>query len=250
MINDIYSGEEYYGETVLHIAIVNEDPAMVKFLLDKGADVQARACGNFFTPDDQKDSRSDSLDHEHVDLCVQTNYEGYVYWGDYTLGFATCLEQEECVRLLLAKGADPNKQDANGNTCMHMLVIHDKLEMFDLLYECGGRLDIKNNQNLSPLTLAAKLARKDMYEHICDKVREIYWLYGNVTSAGYPLEDVDTISQNGTINCDSALHLIVYGGEDGHLDMMDGLIVALLQEKWKTFARSRLVLGNSHIHLC
>ena len=49
----------------------------------------------------------------------------HVYWGEYPLGFAACLGQEECVRLLLAKGADPNVQDTNGNTVMHMLVIHD-----------------------------------------------------------------------------------------------------------------------------
>ena len=65
------------GETILHIAIVNEDPAMVKFLLDNGADVNVRACGNFFCPDDQKDSRNDNLDHEWVDVCQQTNYEGW-----------------------------------------------------------------------------------------------------------------------------------------------------------------------------
>lgn len=34
--------DEYYGESVLHIAIVNEDPAMVKFLLDAGAIVMER----------------------------------------------------------------------------------------------------------------------------------------------------------------------------------------------------------------
>lgn len=61
---------------ILHLAIVNEDPAMVKYLLDKGADVSAQVCGNFFTPDDQKSSRSDCLDHEWVDLCKETNYEG------------------------------------------------------------------------------------------------------------------------------------------------------------------------------
>lgn len=68
----------FQGETVLHLAIVNEDPAMVKFLLDKGADVEARVCGNFFTPDDQRESRTDVLDHEWVSLCRETNYEGWV----------------------------------------------------------------------------------------------------------------------------------------------------------------------------
>lgn len=39
---DIYLSDEYYGESVLHIAIVNEDPAMVKYLLDANAYVEER----------------------------------------------------------------------------------------------------------------------------------------------------------------------------------------------------------------
>lgn len=64
------------GENVLHIAIVNEDPAMVKFLLDSGVNFQERCFGNFMCPEDQKFSRSDSLDHEWVNLTAFTNYEG------------------------------------------------------------------------------------------------------------------------------------------------------------------------------
>jgi hypothetical protein len=45
------------GENVLHIAIVNEEPATVKFLLDAGVDFTQRACGKFFSPEDQKPSR-------------------------------------------------------------------------------------------------------------------------------------------------------------------------------------------------
>jgi len=48
------------------------------------------------------------------------------YWGEYPLSFAACLGQEECVRLLIAKGADIYKKDSNGNTALHMVVIHDK----------------------------------------------------------------------------------------------------------------------------
>lgn len=244
LINDIYLSEEYYGENALHMAIVIEDPSMVKFLLDKGADYHQRCCGNFFTPDDQKDSRTDSLDHEWVDVCQKTNYEGHVYFGEYPLSFAACLGQEECVRLLIAKGANPNLQDSNGNTVMHMLVIMDrkytsKKDMFDILYSLGARLDIRNRQGLTPLTLAAKLARKEMYEHILEIIRQIYWIYGNVTCAGYPLPDIDTISASGELDKFSALNLVVYGESEGHLDMMDGLIVNLLKEKWKVFARFR-----------
>ena len=47
----------FTGENVLHIAIVNEEPATVKFLLDAGVDFQQRCCGTFFCPADQKSSR-------------------------------------------------------------------------------------------------------------------------------------------------------------------------------------------------
>lgn len=47
------------------------------------------------------------------------------YWGEYLLSFAACLGQEECVRLLCAKDADINLEDTNGNTALHMIVIHD-----------------------------------------------------------------------------------------------------------------------------
>ncbi|XP_052249254.1 transient receptor potential cation channel subfamily V member 6-like isoform X6 [Dreissena polymorpha] len=239
LINDIYQAEEYYGENALHMAIVIEDPSMVKFLLDKGANYHERACGMFFTPFDQKDSRTDSLDHEWVDVCEETNYEGHVYFGEYPLSFAACLGQEECVRLLIAKGANPNLQDNNGNTVLHMLVIIDRKDMFDILYGLGARLDIRNRQGLTPLTLAAKLARKEMYEHILELIRHVHWIYGNVTCAGYPLPDIDTISATGELDNHSVLNLVVYGESEGHLDMMDGLIVNLLKEKWKVFARFR-----------
>lgn len=64
------------GENVLHIAIVNEDPAMVKYLLDHGVNYNERCYGNFMSPEDQKASRSDVLTNEVVLNDPMTNYEG------------------------------------------------------------------------------------------------------------------------------------------------------------------------------
>ena len=83
--------------------------------------------------------------------------------------------------------------------------------MVDLLYELGGSLEIKNRQGLTPLTLTAVKARKEMFDHILQKTRTIYWQYGNVTCAGYPLEDIDTIGKDGSLNENSAVSIIVRG---------------------------------------
>ena len=64
LLNDIYLSEEYYGENVLHMSAVAEDPSIVKWLLDIGADFHRRCYGNFFTCDDQKSSRSDNKEYE------------------------------------------------------------------------------------------------------------------------------------------------------------------------------------------
>jgi transient receptor potential cation channel subfamily V protein 5 len=117
----------------LHIAIVNEDPAMVKYCLLKGADVHQKACGKFFCPDDQKDNSSNSLTQESPIFSEKTNYAGKSYFGEYPLSFAAILNQEESVRLLIAMGADPDKQDFNGNTVFHMLVISNNLVIGFLL---------------------------------------------------------------------------------------------------------------------
>ncbi|XP_043237140.1 transient receptor potential cation channel subfamily V member 5-like [Amphibalanus amphitrite] len=238
LINDIYMADEYFGENVLHIAIVNEDPAMVKFLLNKGVDVHERCFGNFMCPEDQKSSRADVLGTEIVQVSANTNYKGYVYWGEYPLSFAACLGQEECYRLILARGADPDTQDTNGNTTIHMMVIYDKMSMFDLVYECGARIDLVNRLGLTPLTLAAKLAKKDIFFHILKVQREIYWQIGNITCAAYPLPGLDSIDmKTGKIDRNSALNLIAFGENMDHLDMLDGVIVDLLVAKWNAFVK-------------
>lgn len=64
------------GLSPLHLAIVNEDPTMVAYLLNKGADVNQRCYGALFYPDDQVGTRTDSLEHEYVDINQVTDYSG------------------------------------------------------------------------------------------------------------------------------------------------------------------------------
>ncbi|CAJ0581972.1 unnamed protein product, partial [Mesorhabditis spiculigera] len=229
---------DYYGLSPLHQAIVNEDPYMVRILLNKGADVSKRCYGAFFCADDQKVSRTDSLEHEYVELALKTNYIGHMYFGEYPIHFAVCMNQPECYRLLLAKKANPNAQDTNGNTALHMCVIHENVEMLRLAVELGANLKIMNRQGLTPLTLAARLAKKQMFAILLDMESE---------PTAFPLFCIDSINeQNGEINDNSALALVVYGETYDHLELLDGLLENILQSKWESFARNtwRKYLGS------
>uniref|UniRef100_A0AC34FQI7 ANK_REP_REGION domain-containing protein n=1 Tax=Panagrolaimus sp. ES5 TaxID=591445 RepID=A0AC34FQI7_9BILA len=238
LINDIFISEEYYGLSHLHQAIVNEDPYMTNYLLQHGADVNQRCYGAFFCANDQKSGRTDSLEHEYVDLPERTNYMGRMYFGEYPLAFAACTNQLDCYRLLRAKRADPNQKDTNGNTVLHMTVIHENLEMLKLAYDTGAKLQVMNKQSLTPLTLAAKIAKKKMFEQILQLESTVVWNYGEASSIAYPLAKLDTINQEtGHLNEDSALFLAAYGETKEHLEMLDGLLENLLQAKWDAFAK-------------
>ncbi|VDP16088.1 unnamed protein product [Soboliphyme baturini] len=242
LVNDIYLSEEYYGQSALHQAIINEDLAMVRFLLRNGADVHQRCYGAFFCPDDQKETRCDSLEHEWVDVDKETNYAGRTYWGEYPLSFAACTRQPECFRLLIANKADPNMRDTNGNTVLHLMVIHELPEMFDLAYRLGAKLHIQNNQNLIPLTLAAKLAKKKMFDHVLNYEKQYLWTYGSLMCIAYPLSSIDTIEEEtGKLKEISALSLITFAESSCHLMLFEGLVENLLEAKWKTFAKRKSV---------
>ncbi|KAI6201301.1 Nanchung [Aphelenchoides besseyi] len=238
IINDFYICDEYYGETALHMGIVNENPEIVRFLLRSGASVDVRCTGNFFTSDDQKSSRLDSAFSEHALLNRHTYYTGHLYWGEYPLAFAACLSQSDCFRMLCAYGADPNWQDTNGNTVLHICTIHENWEMFELALKCGAKLHVQNRQQLTPLTLAAYLAKKEMFHLIVKEERHIYWTYGGVMSAGYPLQHLDSIEPStGEINRNSGLALVIYGNSADHLLLLPDLLEELIYKKWTTYAR-------------
>ncbi|CAF4116038.1 unnamed protein product [Rotaria sp. Silwood2] len=152
--------------------------------------------------------RVDNVTKECPDVSVAINYGGYCYFDEYPLSFAAVLQQEESVRLLVAKIADRNCQDSNDDIPLHI-----------------------------PLTLTAVKARKKIFDHISQKVRTIYYQYRNVICADYPLDDIDTIGKDESLNDTSSLNIIVRGESADHLDMMNVLIVKLLNEKWRTFIK-------------
>lgn len=68
-------------------------------------------CGAFMSAEDTKASRTDSPEHEYVALAPMTNYDGYVYWGEYPLSFAACLSQVSTKRNISLYSID--------STCHH-----------------------------------------------------------------------------------------------------------------------------------
>ncbi|XP_075251600.1 transient receptor potential cation channel subfamily V member 6-like isoform X2 [Convolutriloba macropyga] len=261
LVVDIYLSNDYYGQTPLHMALLNEDLVLLKMMLDlkdpvsreRVVDLSARCNGSFFIPMDQK--QEVNLNPKMGEIPVLnsycTNYAGPCYWGEFPLSFAVCLGLEAEFTWLLHRGASPLATDLNGNNILHMLVIHNKLDMFKSCIELleddilGKLLDTKNKQDYIPLTLAAFCGRKEIFNLILSYQSKVLWIYGDLHAVEYLLTDIDTIRPDGSLNQNSALHIIAMKAKDSvdHMDMLSGVMKELVDWKWSLFGK-QILLAN------
>uniref|UniRef100_A0A8C3X8K3 Transient receptor potential cation channel subfamily V member 2 n=1 Tax=Cyanoderma ruficeps TaxID=181631 RepID=A0A8C3X8K3_9PASS len=234
----------YRGQTALHIAIEKRSLDMVKLLVENGADVHARAHGEFF----------------------RKKKEGvYFYFGELPLSLAACTNQLDVVDYLLNnphQKARLQEQDTQGNTVLHALVmIADDTEentkfvstTYVEILKAGVKLDptckleeIVNYDGLNPLQLAAKTGKVEIFRHIIQReIKEpVYrhlsrkfteWTYGPIHVSLYDLSSLDSFEEN------SVLEILAYSSDTPNRYKMVVLepLNKLLQQKWETFASKR-----------
>ncbi|XP_039703357.1 transient receptor potential cation channel subfamily V member 2 isoform X1 [Pteropus medius] len=236
LVNAQCTDEHYRGHSALHIAIEKRSLQCVRLLVENGADVHARACGRFF----QKKSQG---------TCF--------YFGELPLSLAACTKQWDVVTYLLENPNQPARlqaTDSLGNTVLHALVmIADNsaensalvIRMYDGLLQVGARLcptvqleDIRNRQGLTPLKLAAKEGKIEIFRHIlqrefsgpCQPLSRKFteWCYGPVRVSLYDLASVDSWEEN------SVLEIIAFHCRSPHRHRMVVLepLNKLLEAKW------------------
>ncbi|XP_062844383.1 transient receptor potential cation channel subfamily V member 1-like [Trichomycterus rosablanca] len=239
LVNAEFRDPNYEGQTALHIAIERRSKHYVTLLLEHGAKVDARACGKLFQP--------------HSDISF--------YFGELPLSLAACTNQKDIVDLLMENNANIRHTDSLGNTVLHALVMvadntpdntsfvcsmYDYILSKDIVQNSQQENleDIENNQGLTPVKLAAKKGRIQLFDHILQREFQqeesrhlsrkfTEWTYGPVCSSLYDLTSLDTYEKN------SVLEIVVYGTEiPNRLEMLEvEPLNMMLEEKWSRFAR-------------
>ena len=155
-------------QSLLHIAIVKSSVDMVKFLLKTCPELLlCRATGQFFRPG------------------------GACYYGEFPLSFAVCTNQPDLVRILLDAQADPTRKDSmQGNHALHMAVLHNHTDMYDLLVDewkarrhmhaqwAGGDTCLSmlpNNAGQQTLALAAAEGSAEMFDYVLTRAGQVVW---------------------------------------------------------------------------
>ena len=81
------------------------------------------------------------------------------------LHFSVLADNQENVKMLLKKKANPNARDSMGNTPMHFAVTINSLPIVKLLDDFGADATIKNMEEECPIDLAQKEDQKELIAH-------------------------------------------------------------------------------------
>jgi hypothetical protein len=126
---NINSISKTYKQTPLMKASSWGDEKAVRYLLERGADINLR----------------DKLGRTALHLTIRPAHV-------------------ETLKLLLEYKADITIKDNDGNTPLHLAVLRQNEEITKILLEKGAPLDIRNNKNETPLDLAQKQKNQKFVE--------------------------------------------------------------------------------------
>lgn len=92
--------------------------------------------------------------------------------GITALAYAIGANRTAVVKVLLDKGADPDKVDNNGCSGCHYAAAYGRKELLEYLVSIGGKINGKNTQGQTPLALATKNKQASTIEWLKSKSAE------------------------------------------------------------------------------
>jgi hypothetical protein len=135
---DVDSKDDKYGQTPLSWAAENGHEAVVKLLLEKGADMESKS-NNGRTP----------------------------------LSWAAKNGREAVVRLLLEKGADVESESNNGQTPLSWATRYGHEAVVKMLLEKGADVESKSNKGQTPLSWAAEYGHEAVVKMLLEKEADV-----------------------------------------------------------------------------
>jgi ankyrin repeat protein len=184
-IENVHSGC-YYGEYPLSFAVSVGNIEICNLLYDacweRRSAVERNPIDGF---SDEPSSERDKMENilENRSIAKLSHYKSFVEENDDLLSDEDCAQITMKEKLVMWRFV--NAADSLGNTAMHIAVIHNRKGVIDwLMTKEEGRhsLDLLNNDGFTPLTLAARNGRVEIFHHILYRhMSQIAWTYGRVS---------------------------------------------------------------------
>lgn len=155
------------GLYALSAAIKESSPELVKWLLDNGASLDLVEKNGFYSLHHPIMARSVTCTELLLKAGAKVNRVFPKYKITY-LHIAARSSFFDIVRLLLKYGADPNRQDENGDTPLHFVASskypNEGGWCVEALLQAGADVNARNNAGLTPLDIARNSGREHIQE--------------------------------------------------------------------------------------
>lgn len=158
---DLTTLRNYYGETLLHVAVRKGDNRMITLCAQYGINPLERdkkgltAVHLVKTPDAVK-----FFCERGVPFTLKDND------GNTPLIYAASAGIRDVVAELIRCGADASVQNNEGNTAIHYAAKKGYVDVIALLVDAGAEINVSNSDRLTPLYLATESNRIDVVEQL------------------------------------------------------------------------------------
>jgi ankyrin repeat protein len=161
---NLVSAKDKMGMTPLHVAAKNDRKDVVEFLLENGADINAKDSNGEFSPLDLALSCYHYMDVVELLVSKGADVNTRSKQGLTPLEEAAMRGQKDAAGLLITKGADVNARDSKGNTPLLWALLMGHVDFASLLVDAGADVNAKNDQGSTPLFLAKQRSYDKMVE--------------------------------------------------------------------------------------
>ena len=197
---DVNAKEDTFGATPLHMVfnILGNDKNIVELLIDNGADVNAKRDDNGATPLHM------AVDNGLKDIVEFLMSKGADINGRDIIGGTALhhLTQEdsddhtEMVEFVLAKGADINAKDnMTGGTPLHYAAMNGYIRIVKSLVANGADIFSKALEDATPLMLAETEGHKDVADFLRKHMKEVRDLLYTIGETGYDDKEVLVLTE-------------------------------------------------------
>ena len=155
-------------ETALHRAVSSGDLKTIRFLINKGVDLDIKDYHGGETP---LHLAVEKRDKKIIQLLLQAGANPNIKnkFNQTALQIVEATNShKEIFNLLLQAGADPNNKSLLGSTKLHNVVYRGATEILQLFFEWGANLKIKEHGN-RPLHTATEAGHKRIVELLLQK---------------------------------------------------------------------------------